>query len=191
MLVEAYAFQVSRYLELSMEDCTWTSRKKWSGAMLIVLPTTHHLLDFTWMICSFCSDNFEFTTYGILDSSNCIIRKGRKTSPAGWVLKAPFTTNGKGIRWCSTVDAVFQKFKNLCDHDELGNVPYFILQPKLTNRMVSSFLSTNIMHSSWCRLWAYLPVGIQGSSRIQWCPRRKLPYILCPSSLETQTRRGI
>ena len=55
----------------------------------------------------------------------------------GWVLKAPFTTNSKGIAWCSTLLEVMVKFRKMCNREDLSNVPYFILQPRLNNRMVS------------------------------------------------------
>ena len=59
----------------------------------------------------------------------------------GWVVKAPFTTNSHGVRFCSASsgDAVWRTIQALSTL--MGSiVPYVILQPRLRNKKEYRFL---------------------------------------------------
>lgn len=64
----------------------------------------------------------------------------------GWAIKCPFTTNGnaqnKIVQFCKTIEDITIIFKQMClkMNHEKEFLPYFLLQPRLTNRKVRKFL---------------------------------------------------
>ena len=72
-------------------------------------------------------ENFEFPR---LEDTRLRCRQ------SGWVLKAPFTTNSKGIKYCPNIYDILTAFEQFCNSLEHSSIPFFILQPRMTNRLV-------------------------------------------------------
>jgi hypothetical protein len=52
----------------------------------------------------------------------------------GWYLKLPFTTNGEGRRPCRSIEKLLDAVRTTIINFE-GRIPYFMVQPRLRNRM--------------------------------------------------------
>lgn len=101
----------------------WTANAKNGGSYIKVRactlnPHNSNLNHFYFSICSFLAQSTE--------------------ASGEVVIKAPYTTNSKAIEVCNSFEDIAAVYDIMCRKQACEHAPYFILQPRLKNRFVST-----------------------------------------------------